>query len=369
MNTLTLTTSQEPTILTNTSNRLEIVDALRGFTLLGIILLHSMHAYSSHALELSNLDELLSTKIEDFISKKFYSIFSFLFGWSFAIQIKSALKKGQSFTHQMICRLVVLFAIGYVHYLIFPGDVIRSYAVLGLLLILCHKWSDKQLLIFSFILFTLNIFTNYYLEVYKGHESLERLMESVGHIIPLPRLFTISSLFVLGLFVGRKNIFIDTPENRALFNKLLIISTTGVVIMFAAKKMMPKSDTSLFTVASTYLRYTFLSLFYFSLIVVLNRIQLFQKALQTIVPIGKISLTAYITQSIFIAIVFNYLLASVEGIGLLTVLSISLIFYTVQLIFARYWLSKFKFGPLEWLLRTLTSRLSSATKASSIKPA
>lgn len=139
------------TILPHTNQeRIEVIDVLRGFTLLGIILVHfteqyyagqppKVHEnYGAHNLA----DMIVLGFIGIFISGKFFMIFSFLFGMSFFIQLDKS-DDSPAFLFRFAWRLIVLFIIGLVHHLHYRGDILTIYAVLGFGLLLCHKLPDK----------------------------------------------------------------------------------------------------------------------------------------------------------------------------------------------------------------------------------
>ncbi len=125
------------------SNRIEVVDALRVFALTGIGLIHfSQEFFAGEAFGYTNrisaLDRALGTTIDYLAFGKFFTIFSFLFGLSFSLQSLSPARYA--------LRLAVLFAIGIVHHAFFPGDILTIYAIAGLLLLWARRWPTKWVL-------------------------------------------------------------------------------------------------------------------------------------------------------------------------------------------------------------------------------
>src|SRR6478735_2821067 len=127
------------TIAKTNSGRIEAIDVLRGFTLLGIILVHMVEQYYAgawpqqfeQATTLTIADKITSGFVGIFISGKFYMIFSFLFGLSFFIQFSKS-DSEKNFLARFTWRLVILFVIGFIHHLHYRGDILSIYAILGL---------------------------------------------------------------------------------------------------------------------------------------------------------------------------------------------------------------------------------------------
>ena len=147
-------------------DRLAVVDSLRGLALLGILLANipfqaensnNVYGSSQHLVASQYLDSLLQTLVSLLIDKKFITIFSILFGFGFYIQVKRAEEKGINFKWYYLRRMFVLFIIGCIHaYFFWFGDIIRDYAICGMLLLLIYKWRAKKILITG-IIFTVFI--------------------------------------------------------------------------------------------------------------------------------------------------------------------------------------------------------------------
>ena len=133
--------------------RITVIDALRGFSLIGICLIHSMQHFGAMGTMTSQavfpwegtMNEIFSWLINYLVFGKFFIIFSCLFGLSFFIQMDRAAKKGLDFRPRFLWRLVLLLAIGYLHGLIVRVDILLIYAILGFVLVLMYKWPTKLL--------------------------------------------------------------------------------------------------------------------------------------------------------------------------------------------------------------------------------
>ena len=133
------------------NERIAVVDVLRAFALFGIIVTHSALGYlagpspAPDFMQFGTADRFVDG-LENLLSfGKFFSIFAFLFGLSFAIQLENARRKGNSFLGRFTWRLMLLLGIGFVHQLFYSGDILMIYAVLGLLLIPFHLLGTRVL--------------------------------------------------------------------------------------------------------------------------------------------------------------------------------------------------------------------------------
>ncbi|MFD1050261.1 DUF418 domain-containing protein, partial [Kibdelosporangium lantanae] len=123
--------------------RLTDVDALRGFALLGILIANIAFFASGYPAHLATdpahsswLDNGTEWAVRFFVDTKFYLLFSFLFGYSFTLQLDSAARASAAFTPRFLRRLGGLFVLGVLHaVLLFHGDILTTYAVLGLVLL------------------------------------------------------------------------------------------------------------------------------------------------------------------------------------------------------------------------------------------
>lgn len=141
--------------------RITVINALRGFSLIGICLIHSMQHFGAMGTMTSQavfpwegtMNEIFSWLINYLVFGKFFIIFSCLFGLSFFIQMDRAAKKGLDFRPRFLWRLVLLLAIGYLHGLIVRVDILLIYAILGFVLVLMYKWPTKLLAGITLFLF------------------------------------------------------------------------------------------------------------------------------------------------------------------------------------------------------------------------
>lgn len=148
------------------SERIEILDVLRGLAV-GGILIGNMQWFSGYGMMPEAMaqqgplvDRITHFLVHFFIEGKFYSIFSFLFGFGFALQIARAEERGDLKASLFKRRLFWLLVIGLLHaYLLWAGDILSIYAVMGFLLILFRKKTNSSLLKWAAVLLAIPIFT------------------------------------------------------------------------------------------------------------------------------------------------------------------------------------------------------------------
>src|SRR5699024_2433769 len=143
------TSRSDPTAISSPT-RVHDVDALRGFALLGIFVVNITFMASAYPGNLvddpsfsSPLDGAARFVVAALFSMKFYLLFSFLFGYSFVLQMEAARRAGEAFAPRMLRRILGLFVIGVAHtVLLYGGDVLTTYAVVGLILLVLHRVRD-----------------------------------------------------------------------------------------------------------------------------------------------------------------------------------------------------------------------------------
>ena len=257
---------------------------------------------------------------------------------------------------------------GYLHSLFFERDILQMYALIGTVLVLFSNSTNKCILassVFCFLLAFLVVFSQDLLKtrIVLIGEALREIY--LFRLIGLHRfdayfingrLFTIAGLFLLGLYGGKKKIFVDTSYNRWLFKKILLLSlvTIGLCFMMIqlAKAKNAQENVSITIFAVERLAQSF---FYVALMVFAYKLNLFRIIADLIGQAGKMGLTTYIGQSVFL--IYFYNLHPAQAIAQLqpaTIVAITSAFFCLQISFAIWWFSKFRYGPLEWIWRSLT---------------
>jgi uncharacterized protein len=388
--------------------RITTLDVLRGIALLGVVVANvwlwfsgiafRFPAYRDELLRVS-LDSVVYFAIAIFVSGKAISTFSFLFGHGFAIQMMRAEARGRSIVRPYVRRLMVLLVIGLLHMsLLWYGDILVPYALLGFVLILFRKRTDRTLLIWIAMLMvgvpllmggvpmimdavgaplptpdlaelakrhaaTLAVFQNgIYVDIVR-----ENLTQAAKFYFGRKALFLlyILGLFILGLYVGRRRMFESVAAHRASFRRIAMWGipigiTTGAMIawlqvQFEPAEMLAKPWLALvFTVLSVASMLP-LAAGYVSAVTLLLERREWNRRLGVFAPVGRMALTNYLTQTIVMVLLFNGYGGGLIGrTGPAVGLAMALTLFAIQMIVSAIWLRHYKFGPAEWVWRSLT---------------
>lgn len=390
----------------SSGERIAIVDILRAIALFGIIITHAALSFLAGPEptpgfnQFSALDKTVNDLAELFAFGKFFAIFAFLFGMSFAIQLENAARKGSSFAGRFAWRLTILLGIGLVHAMFFSGDVLMIYALLGFMLIPCRKLKSKTLLITGLIL-VLNLpglllafaqlaapapspeqqqaTAQFQEEFMKKAQEQYRIKQSgtVGEIVEMNltdsmlnkllfmvftgRLWITFGYFLLGLWAGRVALFRDTHVNRARFRKLATWAG-GVALVTSVIHLMnevPMFGQATLRTVFTYFAFTTQQATLAAFIVAAFTLSYWRNPkgalLPKLAPIGKLGLTTYLMQTLFgVLLFFGIGFGMLGKMGVTASIAASIAFFVFQIFFAHWWLRRFNLGPFEWLWRALT---------------
>ena len=383
--------------------RLVTLDVLRGFALLGVCVANvwlwfsgiafRMPGYRDELLQLS-LDSVVFHAIGILVSGKAISTFSFLFGLGFAIQMLRAEARGRSVVPLYLRRLLVLLLIGVAHMtLLWYGDILTAYAMLGFLLLLFRRRSDRTLLVWAAILLgglplvmaglplalalpdpnlaeiaqrnaaTLAVFQHgSYAEIVR--ENLHQAGKFyLGR--KAPWLFYSLGLFVLGLYVGRRRIFEDVDGHRGLFRRIVVWGLPiglagniagGVMQMAITPDVMLADPRLMFLMSLVFVGSTIpLAAGYVCAATLLLQREGASRWLLHFAPPGRMALTNYLSQTVIMLLIFYPYGGGLIGrTGPAAALGVALTVFAVQMVWSRLWLAYFQFGPMEWVWRTLT---------------
>ena len=381
MNTPTVNRAQ-PVAL---SQRVAIIDILRGFALFGILAVN-IYGFASpiflpgyQPAPTHGVDSLAYDAMRFFFEGKFYVIFSFLFGLGFSLQMSRAQAKGIPLASFYPRRLAWLFGFGVLHAcLLFLGDILRTYAILGLLLLLVRRWRSRTLLLAAGALLVINFILLGMLwgpapggegipgmdivamarQVYTGPALLPVILfQGAGSIfsllvITLAQGGTVLALFFLGMVVGRQGYLENLAAHR---RQLRLLAAGGLALGLAGNALyLAATHPWLMTLGFSIGSPTLATAYCCGLGLLWLRCP---ACLAPIGQVGRMALSNYILQSLICSLIFNgYGFGLYEQVGPLGLWGVVIAIYLLQIPLSLAWLSRFQFGPLEWVWRALTYR-------------
>lgn len=376
---------------TTSTERIQTVDALRGFALFGILLVnmlgyiwpiqHIADVYTWNNL----LDKLAFGFIMIFANCKFFPIFSFLFGLGLFMLMERVEARNERFVPLYLRRMVMLLVFGLLHALLFWwGDILHIYAALGIPLLLFRKAKPRIILLFSFVSIAFVFFVAFVadsqpsndvamtqanmlaaaeqtIQVYRQGTLAEIMRQHLADFnfalssntpVLMPFVF---AMFLLGLYAGKRGFFKNIPFYLPLFRRVQAMGL-GIGLTIEILLLLPLPDLLeiVCNIMGIFSR-PLLGLGYIATIVLLSQKDTWHTCLAPLAVVGRMALTNYLLQTLIMTtILYSYglrLYAQIEpAIGLL----LTVVIYALQIPFSQWWLSHFHFGPMEWLWRSLT---------------
>ena len=386
-------------------DRIKELDVIRGFALLGILLVNMLYFKSPllHTIqtpaEISGFwDQAGAWFIQLLATGKFYAIFSFLFGLGFYIFLERLTAKGLDPTSLYRRRLVGLMMFGLVHLiLIWSGDILFSYSVVGFILIAFRDMELKLLSRWILVLFILAVLVeggNYALynlgELALGKEFAEyqaahlqetmqvfreggfmeilvfRLTTEVFSVL-ISLIFVIPVLlayFLCGVYAGKIALFKNVGKHLQFINKIwrwglcLGVMLTVIYVMINTGVLPVPSFWEYPLLAMiNQAASIFLSAFYVTSLILLMQREFWKKVLVVLAAPGRMALTNYLTQSVICVLIFyGYGLGYFGQVSIGMGICLTLAIWLLQVFWSNWWMARFNYGPLEWLWRGFTYR-------------
>lgn len=374
------------------STRINVVDCLRGFAVCGIIIIHFLeHMNFYNFPEPTALDQGIWDIVFFLGASKMYAIFALLFGFSCYIQHHDAQKRGSDFRGLFAWRMFLLFIWGIIDLFFYNGDILCTYAVIGLLLIPLVKAPDKVLVALAIFLFLQPVEIAYGIigalnpsvppmdvgigplwatlsDVCAGGSLLDvghagvryGLQINFGWALENGRLTQTYLLFIIGMLIGRRRLFLDEGGNLETWKRILVASIISFAVFFPLWKIVPwlvgnKTVAHSLDVQLNMWRNFSMMAFYVSGIVLLYYRTRAQRAISRLAAIGKMSLTDYLFQSIVGGFLFyNWGLGLYRVSGHTMSFCIAIAFLFVLYFLCRWWASNHRRGPLEEVWARLT---------------
>jgi uncharacterized protein len=383
------------------TERIIFIDVLRGMALFGILAANMrafvapLDAYDNiGVLFHSRADVLAQAFIDLFFQGKFVSIFSFLFGMGFAIQLSRAEARGAKFLKFYPRRLLALALFGLIHgILIWAGDILLTYSLSGAILLLFRKRQQKTLLWWAGSLFSLPLVVGstllaiYYtrfrphwlefkppdvnklhavIQIY-AHGTVRQILaqnwvEWKGFLVA--QLFAIYAvgLFLLGMWVWRSGMVQRLDEYRPVFKRVCAWGIPlGLVFnaFFAYENAVVPADKTTFGIQVSGILHLFgahiLAAGYISGLALIYLNGNLRRFVLPFAAVGRMALTDYLMQSVVCTLFFYHYTTGLYGrIGPALALVPTVVLYSAQVVFSNWWLKRYRFGPMEWVWRGLT---------------
>jgi uncharacterized protein len=380
--------------MATTNSRLDVIDALRGFAIVSIMLLHNIEHFDFYFFPawlpawLKTVDKGIWDSLFFLFGGKSYAIFALLFGMTFYIQNSNRAARGEDFRPRFAWRLFLLLGFGLLNSMFYQGDILSIYAVLGLALIPVARLGNRTVFAIALVLL---LQPSSWLELiqalpnpdqklpdpaswayfgraneYFEHGSATQVWLgnlTNGKIAVVRwswengRVFQIPALFMMGMLAGRKGVFASSPENRAFWRRTLLIAALAFVPLYL---LMTFADTwpvgqavrrPLLVIVTSWSNLAFMAV----LVSLFSLLFYSQRWLEFFSPLGRMSLSSYVTQSIVgTAIYYGYALGMYQYTGASFSLAIGLVLALLQRQFSAWWLRHHKQGPLETLWHKAT---------------
>jgi uncharacterized protein len=385
--------------------RIEILDVLRGLAVCGI-LVGNVQWFSGYGMMPASLaaqaplaDRATHFLVHFFVEGKFYSIFSFLFGFGFALQISRAAERGDREASLFKRRLFWLLVIGLAHaYLLWAGDILSIYALMGFLLIPFRKKTDAALIKWALVLLAVPILTyllfyvlfvafvspevlakfeagqmemwnnavstvprSSYLQIISGF-NLNYVVGRYASLILEMRLPKLLAMFLLGAYAYRRGFFQNLSAHRLFIRRVLVYGLVlGLIgnVAFAAlagrEAVFPPSPAGVVGVVCYAFGVPALALFYIALVATLWQSAAWRRVFAFLVPVGRMALTNYLLQTVICVLIFyGYGLGQFGKFGARAATLLALAIFLFQTLLSALWLKYFVYGPMEWIWRQLT---------------
>lgn len=393
--------------------RIQLLDIIRGFALLGILLMNieyfqrPMLAMSQgFNNEVSGLDYATAWVVFVFVQGKFYTMFSLLFGIGFVLFLERATQKSASPHWLFLRRTLILAMFGVAHLvLVWTGDILLTYAVAGLWLLLFRHTAPSKLWKGGLLLIMVPIamlwlavvgiqaaanssdgssmisdmlaqqqytaalisqgeqtYANAgFVEVMQYRLAEIAILYDIGNFIFV--LMTICGIMMIGASMTRIGLFTRPSEHRKTLQRMLIIGAfvglpsalyTGIAGLNTNMTMPDHHTAWVFTLQS--LANISLCLAYMAALALLfMHTSTVSRILMHLAPAGRMALTNYLAHSIvFTTLFYGYGFGLYGEFGRFSTTIMAFVLFAAQLAFSRWWLQHYQYGPLEWIWRSAT---------------
>ncbi|WP_160770612.1 DUF418 domain-containing protein [Alteraurantiacibacter buctensis] len=369
------------------NGRISMVDALRGWALLGLFLVHCVERFALYRLEPWN-DDTLRLIFALFGSKSF-ALFAMLFGFSFATIMGNARARGTDFTGRFIWRLVLLLGFGTLHVALFRGEILQLLAVVGLLMIPFDRVkSDRVLLAVAMVAFLQVPLLARMVGAALGQgwaamplfpappDDLTTLTTGTfwqatwenltrGNVVKWSfyiergRAMQIVGLFLVGMVIQRRGWLARADRHRLGWGLVLLgggaLGLLGRDLALLVADLLPGLPGDRHA-ANAGMMWSMLGWTAVHAAVFVFAWQTpVQRLLGWLAAPGRMTLTLYIGQSVLMApLLYGWGLGLWDAFNPTVMALAGLVLFALQALAARWWFARFRYGPMEWLWRAGT---------------
>ena len=368
------------------SERIRVIDILRGLALFGVLIVNILSGFRvpmmwhirGHFAGLRGIDYLVELLASLTLEFKALSVFSFLFGVGMAIQTERAGRRNAGPRHFLFRRLAWLLVLGVAHLLlVWNGDILTLYAICGLFFLPLISAPWQVLLVLGAAFITAPQFVGFGFDLPSGTAATDAIAQArqiygnEGFVAILRFRWHETSTLIAPLLVSvlprtvgliywgasawRSGILSAPEKHRGMLTAVLVIGGVIGGAVTANDVWTASSGTAPLPMlngihldAAAVLAMAYVA----ALLLWLNSCP--PSRFPRLASLGQMALTNYLVQSVVLGFVFyGYGFGLFGRIGSAASAGIGVVLYLTQLQLSRYWLQRFRFGPVEWLWRSL----------------
>lgn len=383
--------------------RYAVMDVLRGFALFGVMLIN-IYEFGGEdilitsdqlaALPSASLNETITFWVRLFVADKANTLFAFLFGLGFWVQMERLEARGTPFKAVYLRRAFILLLFGWLHVFgLFAWDILHVYGTAAFILFFCRKFPDRALLWIGIVLLLFaKPVINYGFEVAGISGQLEEAFSSDATVLAqqtaaqsgdfpaflslmarntifgwlltggfVAWVFYALGRFFMGAWVARKGWIQNASTNLSLFRRWLWpCLIAGFLLELAhllTEDMVDGLAFGMLAVTAHAVATPLIAAGYVCALVLIFHGKTVAWLVKPLAPVGQMALTNYVSQSVAIILILTSVgpgLGLAGKAGISTFLPLVIAFFTAQIVFSHVWMKAFAFGPLEWLWRALT---------------
>ena len=388
--------------MSKTCDRIDVIDAVRGFAVLGIVLanIQSWSGYKFLPFDVletlpgAGLDGLFYWMHVALVDGKFYAIFSILFGIGFRLQWERKGHEPDIFLPVYRRRIVFLLLFGVLHALFWSGDILTLYALLAFVMVELRGQSARAQLRLALGLLCFLVHTNGVYMLLAGapeavetasrasypdmsgaavvaayaSDSVARVFETNLHnlywrwveFLPNGRVSRVLGFFLLGGYLMRTGFFTGTARKPSM---ILVFGIPGFALTLLAMQLglgmasWPSSWIDIAAKLANVAGQVLMALSYMCILTCAYGSPVGRTLMHPLTLVGRTAFTSYLSQSrLGVAIFYGIGLGHIGTLGLAPLWGVAIGIYAFQVLAASTWLRVFKQGPIEWIWRCLTQK-------------